>query len=104
MNNVAKEMEHLNKLARREPGKRFNRLWENLTSVDWLAQAWEEIRRNRGSQTAGVNQTTAVDVDLELIKKLAERLKAGTFRVDPIVSFCLGFALTAHYFLVASKS
>lgn len=84
MDDVAKEMQHLNELAKREPGKHFNRLWKNLTSVDWLAQVWEQIRGNRGSQTAGVDNTTAVDVDLTLIEKLARRLKAGTYRPKPV--------------------
>ncbi|MBD0372378.1 MAG: hypothetical protein ICV60_16160 [Pyrinomonadaceae bacterium] len=64
-------MKHLHKLAKQNPGKRFNHLWESLTVPRWLAQAWEEIRHNKGSQTAGVDNTTAVDVDLELIHKLA---------------------------------
>jgi RNA-directed DNA polymerase len=80
MINVAEELKHLNKLAKQDPGKRFNRLWENLVRPEWLAQAWEQIRRNRGSQTAGVDNTTAVDVDLSLIHKLAEELKAGRYR------------------------
>ena len=46
MNNVAEEMRHLNELAKRDPSKRFTKLWNNLTDVKWLAQAWEQIRGN----------------------------------------------------------
>lgn len=84
MNNVAEEMSHLNKLAKRDPSKRFTQLWHNLTDVKWLAQAWEEIRRNKGSQTPGVNNTVAVDVDLELINRLSQELKAGSYRPSPV--------------------
>jgi hypothetical protein len=41
--NVAKAMEHLNKLAGNNQAKRFTDLWESLPSEEWLAQAWEEI-------------------------------------------------------------
>jgi retron-type reverse transcriptase len=80
MKNVTEEMKHLHKLAGQNPSKRFVNLWKNLISVEWLAQAWEQIRRNKGSQTAGVDKMTDVDVDLELIHKLAEKLKRGIYR------------------------
>ena len=78
MNNVAEEMRHLNYLARRDPRKRFTKLWKNLTDILWLGQAWEQIRRNKGSQTPGVNNTVAVDVDLAPIERLRRELEAGT--------------------------
>ncbi len=84
MNNVAEEMRHLNKLAKSDPGKRFTQLWSNLTDTKWLAQAWEQIRRNKGSHTPGVNNTVAVDIDLALIEKLAEKLKTGNYRPNPV--------------------
>jgi hypothetical protein len=55
---VAKEMKHLHELARRDPTKRFTHLWGAMSSESWLTQAWEEIRRNRGSMTPGINQRT----------------------------------------------
>jgi retron-type reverse transcriptase len=83
MINVSEEMRHLHALAKRDPGKRFNHLWENLINPVWLAAAWEQIRRNHGSQTAGVDDTTAVDVDMSLIHKLAEELKTWRYRPQP---------------------
>ena len=67
MNNVSEEMKHVHKQAKREPGKWFDHLWELCTSPKWLTQAWEEIRSNKGSMTAGVDRTTAVDIDPERI-------------------------------------
>lgn len=84
MINVAEEMKQLNKLAKQTQARIRKPLWEMLISPEWLAQAWEEIRRNKGSQTAGVNNTTAVDVDLELIHKLAKELKNGVYRPKPV--------------------
>ncbi|MBL8193095.1 MAG: group II intron reverse transcriptase/maturase [Blastocatellia bacterium] len=84
MNNVAEEMRHLNELAKRDPSKRFTKLWNNLTDMKWLTQAWEEIRRNGGSQTPGINSTVAADVDLALIEKLKTELETGKYRPSPV--------------------
>jgi group II intron reverse transcriptase/maturase len=84
MDDIAEEMNHLNKLAKQHPGKRFDHLWENIIHPLWLAQAWEQIRRNKGSQSAGVDNTIAVDVDMSLIHKLADELKTLTYRPKPV--------------------
>jgi retron-type reverse transcriptase len=79
VDNVAKEMEHLHKLAEDNQDKRFQKLWENMISEEWLSHAWEEIRRNKGSQTPGTDKLTAEDVDLSHIRRLAERLRSNTY-------------------------
>ena len=84
MDNIAEEMKHLNKLAKQHPGKRFDHLWEKIIHPLWLAQAWEQIRRNKGSQSAGVDNTIAVDVDMSLIHKLADELKSLAYRPKPV--------------------
>lgn len=84
MLNVAEEMKRLNALAKRSPSRIRKPLWKLLVSPEWLATAWEQIRSNRGSQTAGMDNVTAVDVDLDLIHKLAEELRAGTYRPTPV--------------------
>jgi group II intron reverse transcriptase/maturase len=84
MKNVASEMEHLNKLARKDPCKRFTRLWSNITSTLWLAQAWEQIRRNHGSNTPGADSLTGWDVDPPLIASLSTELLNGTYRPTPV--------------------
>jgi group II intron reverse transcriptase/maturase len=84
MINVAEEMKRLNALAKRSPSQIRKPLWNLLVSPEWLASAWEQIRNNRGSQTAGTDNVTAVDVDLDLINKLAKELKTGTYRPTPV--------------------
>src|SRR5215475_7626536 len=79
MDNVAKEMEHLHKLAVANQDKRFQKLWDNMISEEWLSHAWEEIRRNKGSLTPGVDKRTAEDVDLPRIHRLSGRLQHGTY-------------------------
>jgi RNA-directed DNA polymerase len=84
MNNVSEEMKHLHKLAKRTPGKRFDRLWVLATDPAWLMHAWEEIRSNRGSMTAGIDSTIATDIDPERIRRLSARLKTGRYRPKPV--------------------
>ena len=84
MINVAEEIRHLHKLAGENPDKRFVKLWKNLISVEWLAQGWGAIRRNKGSRTAGVDKMTDEQIDLELIRKLSDKLKNGTYRPKPV--------------------
>jgi group II intron reverse transcriptase/maturase len=47
-------------------------------------QAWEEIRSNKGSMTAGIDTTIAVDIDPERIQSLSKRLKTGQYRPKPV--------------------
>ncbi|HEY2975553.1 MAG TPA: reverse transcriptase domain-containing protein [Pyrinomonadaceae bacterium] len=75
MLNVSEEMKHLHLLAKLERGNRFNRLWKNLIQPEWLAQAWEEIRSNRGSKTPGLDRKTGFDVDMQMIFELAAELE-----------------------------
>jgi group II intron reverse transcriptase/maturase len=84
MNNVSEEMKHLHKLAKRDPSKRFDRLWALLIDPRWLMQAWEEIRSNRGSMTAGIDSAIAIDIDPERIQQLSERLQTGSYRPKPV--------------------
>jgi len=84
MINVAKRMKHLHTLAKRDPRKRFTALWKMMTTEEWLAQAWEEIRTTKGSQTPGIDGHTAADVDLDRIRQLSARLRAGTYRPKPV--------------------
>ena len=84
MNNASEEMKHLHKLAKREPSKRFEYLWELATDPAWLMQAWEEIRSNTGSMTAGTDSTMATDIGPERIQSLSKRLKTGQYRPKPV--------------------
>jgi group II intron reverse transcriptase/maturase len=84
MNNVSEEMKHLHKLAKRDPRKRFDHLWEQATDPKWLMQAREEIRSNAGSMTAGIDSTVATDINPERIQRLSERLRTGKYRPKPV--------------------
>jgi group II intron reverse transcriptase/maturase len=55
-----------------------------MSSETWLTQAWEEIRRNKGSRTPGVDRQTAEDISPERIQALSERLRDKTYRPTPV--------------------
>ena len=46
-----------------------------MTDPQWLMQAWEEIRSNKGSMTAGIAHVIAVDIDPERIRRLVRTTK-----------------------------
>ncbi len=77
-------MEHLHTLAVHDQTRRFPRLWENLITELWLSQAWAEIRRNQGSQTPGIDRKTGNDIDLERIRQLSKKLRAGTYHPQAV--------------------
>lgn len=73
--------------ATMEPQHRFGDLYSLLTHRDWLAQAYEHVKTNTGSQTPGVDGVTRhlFEVDLESnLETLRQELKAGTFVPLPV--------------------
>ena len=84
MNNASEKMKHLHTLSKRDPNERFSHLWKVVTKATWLMHAWEEIRSNKGSMTAGTDNTVATDIDPERIERLSERLKTGQYRPQPV--------------------
>jgi RNA-directed DNA polymerase len=83
MNDVSEAMKHRHQLARRDPSKRFDHVWELIIEPAWLMHSWEEIRSTKGSLTAGMDTTMATDIDPERIQRLSERLKTGRYRPKP---------------------
>lgn len=84
MYNVAKAMEHLHTLAVKSQAKRCTQLWGHMVQETWLAQAWEERRRNQGSQTPGIDGETGHDIDLARLRRLRETLRTGTYRPQAV--------------------
>jgi RNA-directed DNA polymerase len=84
MHHVAAAMQHVHKLAKRDPRKRVDHLWEQATAPRWLLQAWEAMRSHTGSMTAGIDSTVATDITPERIRRLSERRRPGTYRPQPV--------------------
>jgi len=82
--NVVEKQKHVGEMAKRNPTCRFDRLYRVLCEETWLTEAWQRIRQNKGSQTAGVDGKTGDDVDEALIKRLAGKLKREDYQPTPV--------------------
>src|SRR5918996_3780692 len=84
MMDIAKEMTHWNKLAKKNPDKRFTQLWKSMTTIEWIAQAWKEIEGNKGINTPGVDGITKSDITPEYLQGIAVELRAKVYRPMPV--------------------
>jgi retron-type reverse transcriptase len=83
MSSVVAELEHLSKLARADPTKRFSRLHKLVRDVGLLATAAERVRSNTGGRTAGIDGQTRKQVDFALVAALADELATNHYRPQP---------------------
>lgn len=81
---VIRELEHLNKLAKEDPNRRFNRLTRLLRQMEFLALAKERIASNKGANTPGVDGRVVNDIDDDELARLSRELAAGAYRPRPV--------------------
>lgn len=84
MVDVIQELEHLNKLAKEEPEKRFNRLYRLLYQPELLRFAKTKVERNKGANTPGVDGKMMVEMVPKELEKLNQELKSGTYCPQPV--------------------
>lgn len=84
MVDVIQELEHLNKLAKEDPAKRFNRLYRLLYQPELLMYAKTKVERNKGANTPGVDGKIMAEMVSEDLEKLHQELKSGTYRPQPV--------------------
>jgi RNA-directed DNA polymerase len=75
--------------ASKEPAVQFKRLYKYLTKLEWAEAAADQVIRNRGSRTAGIDGKTrddylAADKQTELVQEIREELKTQTYHPDPV--------------------
>jgi RNA-directed DNA polymerase len=62
-------------------------LYSLLCRDDWLARAWEKVKANKGSRTAGVDRVTKSNFEHNeqgILARLREKLQQGTFKPSPV--------------------
>lgn len=73
--------------AKRRPGRRFHALRDRIWRSDVLWEAWERVRKNRGS--AGVDRETIAEVEQrgveQLLGELQAELQAGKYRPKAVL-------------------
>ena len=84
MVDVIRELGHLNKLAKEDPDKRFDRLYRLLYQEEFLIHAKRSITNNQGARTPGVDGQTIDDITRHEIDKLRQELATGTYRPKPV--------------------
>lgn len=79
----------LHRWAAADPGRRFGDLYNFVYDPDVLAEAWRRVRGNRGSRTAGIDGSTAHDIEAgrgveAFLADLRADLKARRFCPLPV--------------------
>ena len=73
--------------AKRSPERRFHALYDRIGRGDVLLEAWERVRRNRGS--AGLDAQSIADVEQygvdRFIEEIGDVLRAGTYRPSAVL-------------------
>jgi group II intron reverse transcriptase/maturase len=83
MVDVICELGHLEKLAKEDPTRRFNRLYRLLRQESFLALARQRIAHNKGANTPGVDGQVMDDITPQEIFRLSQELAAGTYQPQP---------------------
>ncbi len=81
---VIQELRHLEKLAKEDPTRRFDRLYRLLRQVPFLRYAQECIQGNHGAQTPGVDGRTLSELQIEDLERLSQELTDGSYQPQPV--------------------
>jgi len=84
MGDVVRELEHLTKLARGNPSKRFNRLYRLLRQPELLMLAKAKVKGNKGANTPGVDGQVMTDITPQAIARLSQELMDGRYQPKPV--------------------
>jgi len=78
--------EKLYNAAKADPKRRFHSLGDKVWRLDFLEQAWKDVKANKGA--AGIDGISIRDIkkdgEEEFLLELQEELRNGTYRVKPI--------------------
>jgi RNA-directed DNA polymerase len=73
--------------AKRSPARRFHALMDRVWRDDILWEAWQRVKRNRGS--AGVDRETLAEIEQQgvepLLRDLGAQLRDGRYRPQPVL-------------------
>jgi group II intron reverse transcriptase/maturase len=70
--NVRRLQDRLRGVAKQQPGRKFHALYDRISRSDVLEEAWNLVRRNKGS--AGVDAQTIAEIEQHGVKVFLEEL------------------------------
>ena len=73
--------------AKRSPGRRFHALYDRISRVDLLAEAWRRVKVNRGA--GGVDGETITTIEAygvaRMLEEVQQELMTGRYRPAPVL-------------------
>ena len=82
---VGEKQKSISQMATADQSLKFHNLYDLIYHPSWLETAYQHVRRNAGSKTAGVDKVNMLMFEENLesnLQELREQLKSGTF--DPL--------------------
>ncbi len=76
-------LENIYKISKKEPNYYFTNLKNILSNPYFLANCYENIRKNQGSLTKGTDDSTADRINAERISNLSNLIKNDLFKFKP---------------------
>ena len=76
----------LHRWAGEDPSRRFGDLFNLVYDLEFLAEAWLRVKRNKGSRTPGIDGVTVTDVENRpggvgaFLEQIRDSLKSGEYR------------------------
>jgi len=81
---VEHRLHRLARLAKTDSEKRFDHLFREITKVDFLMYAFEQIKDNKGSGTPGIDGKTKQHWNPVQAQRTSEMLRNGTYIPSPV--------------------
>jgi group II intron reverse transcriptase/maturase len=85
--NVRRLQDRLRGVAKQQPGRKFHALYDRISRSDVLEEAWNLVKRNRGS--AGVDTQTIAEIEQYgaklFIEELQDELRRNAYRPQAVL-------------------
>jgi group II intron reverse transcriptase/maturase len=84
---VGEKQKNISQMATADHSLKFHNLYDLIHHPSWLETAYQHVRQNAGSKTAGVDKVTMLLFEENLesnLQELSEQLKSGTFDPFPV--------------------
>ena len=79
----------LHRWAGEDPSRRFGDLFNLVYDLEFLAEAWLRVKRNKGSRTPGIDKATVADIENRIgvgvfLERIRDSLKSGEYCPEPV--------------------